>query len=89
MHESPPTEFASSLRVKDSLLYVPFDPDINSDPSAPARFAVVMAPVGQYADAAEVRFGTAFTILAMFFYLTYVSWNTARRLRKGKRGKTE
>jgi len=88
LYDSAPTEFASSL--KGSSLYVPFqtlDSDSDLDSSAPARFVVVAAPVGQYADVAQVRFGTAFTILAMFLYLAYVSWKTARRL--GKRGKTE
>ncbi|KIK56066.1 hypothetical protein GYMLUDRAFT_99295 [Collybiopsis luxurians FD-317 M1] len=70
----PPTEFASLFQ--GSSLYVPqgFDPD------AARKFEVVAAPVGQYADVAQVRLGTAATILAMFFYVAYVLYQAARRL---------
>ncbi|KAJ3986972.1 PIG-X [Lentinula detonsa] len=73
----PPEEFASSLG--DHYLYTPLQ-TFDAEPSA--RFAVVVAPVGQSTDLAQVRFGTVFTIAAMFGYLAYVSYMTARRLRK-------
>ncbi|KAF9074464.1 PIG-X [Rhodocollybia butyracea] len=76
LYESLPEEFASNF--KGHSLYVPL-PRFDASTS---HFAVVTAPVGQYADVAVVQSGTAFTILTMFLYLAYVSYRTYRRLEK-------
>ncbi|KAJ4480994.1 PIG-X [Lentinula aciculospora] len=83
-YDSLPGEFASSF--EGCSLYVPLQ-ILKADANSSAQFMVVAAPVGQFADLADVWFGTVFTIVAMFLYVAYVSYVTARRL--GKRTKAE
>ncbi|KAJ3966683.1 PIG-X [Lentinula raphanica] len=44
---------------------------------------LITAPIGQSADITQVRLGTALTMMGMFWYMVYVAYWTARRLRLG------
>ncbi|KAJ3752571.1 PIG-X [Lentinula raphanica] len=86
---TPDSMSLTSYNLSEEIMSSSFDgralfrPSRSSQSTQSTRSAVITAPTGQSADLAQVRLGTALTMMGMFWYMVYIACLTAKRLRLG------